>query len=204
MAVTPNYSWPVPVATDYVKDGWEAISDLGNAIDTTVAGLGSGLTKIATNTLSNSANCVFTSLTAGSRYRIVGRVIGTSSAQALLGRFRENTTDKTTGYVSVEYGTVNGSSGFYNINSTILTFGQIGTQATNKLLFFNLDLYIHTDGTAAYLVGQSVGADSASANSPRYINYASQNFAMSACNGIDLYASAGNLTGAVTLFKYED
>jgi hypothetical protein len=41
MAVTPNYSWPVPVATDFVKDGWEAISDLGNAIDTTVAGLGS-------------------------------------------------------------------------------------------------------------------------------------------------------------------
>lgn len=36
MAVTPNYNWPVPVATDYVKDGWEAISDLGNAIDTSL------------------------------------------------------------------------------------------------------------------------------------------------------------------------
>jgi len=36
MAVTPNYSWPVPVDTDYVKDGAEAIKDLGDAIDATV------------------------------------------------------------------------------------------------------------------------------------------------------------------------
>jgi hypothetical protein len=34
MAVTPNYNFPIPVATDYVKDGWDAIADLGNAVDT--------------------------------------------------------------------------------------------------------------------------------------------------------------------------
>lgn len=58
MAVTPNYSWPVPVATDYVKDGWEAISDLGNAIDTTVAGLGSGLKLIKTQTIGSAVSSV--------------------------------------------------------------------------------------------------------------------------------------------------
>ena len=42
MAVTPNYSWPVPVNTDLVKDGAEAIKDLGDAIDSTVFGLPSG------------------------------------------------------------------------------------------------------------------------------------------------------------------
>ena len=42
MAVTPNYSWPVPVNTDLVKDGAEAIKDLGDAIDATVFGLPSG------------------------------------------------------------------------------------------------------------------------------------------------------------------
>ena len=47
MAVTPNYSWPVPDDTDLVKDGAEAIRDLGNAIDTTVDGLpGAGLVHI--------------------------------------------------------------------------------------------------------------------------------------------------------------
>lgn len=164
----------------------------------------SGLSKIATNTLSSSATCVFTSLTAGARYRVVGRVTATTSAVNLTGRFREGSTDKTTGYAAYEYGTLNGTSGFYSVNTTLFGMGTMGTQAANKLLFFNLDLYIHTDGTAAYLIGQSVGADSSAASSPRYINYAAHNFAMSACNGINFYASSGNLTGSVTLYKYED
>jgi hypothetical protein len=33
---TTNNNWPTPVATDLVKDGWEAIKDLGDAIDTTL------------------------------------------------------------------------------------------------------------------------------------------------------------------------
>lgn len=58
MAVTPNFGWPVPVATDFVKDGWDAISDLGNAIDTTVAGLGSGLTLVKTQTIGTTVSSV--------------------------------------------------------------------------------------------------------------------------------------------------
>jgi hypothetical protein len=34
MGNTANNNWPTPVATDLVKDGWEAIKDLGDAIDT--------------------------------------------------------------------------------------------------------------------------------------------------------------------------
>ena len=41
---TPNYGWPVPTSTDLVKDGATAIEALGDAIDATVFGLGSGLT----------------------------------------------------------------------------------------------------------------------------------------------------------------
>jgi hypothetical protein len=36
MGTTTNNGWPTPVATDLVKDGWEAIKDLGDAIDTTL------------------------------------------------------------------------------------------------------------------------------------------------------------------------
>jgi hypothetical protein len=50
MATTPTYSWPIPDDTDLVKDGAEAIRDLGNAIDTTVDGLGVGLVHIKTVT----------------------------------------------------------------------------------------------------------------------------------------------------------
>jgi len=33
---TPNYGWPVPTSTDFVKDGATAIEALGDAIDATV------------------------------------------------------------------------------------------------------------------------------------------------------------------------
>jgi hypothetical protein len=36
MGTTANNNWPTPVASDLVKDGWEAIKDLGDAIDTTL------------------------------------------------------------------------------------------------------------------------------------------------------------------------
>lgn len=36
---TPNYGWPVPTSTDFVKDGATAIEALGDAIDATVFGL---------------------------------------------------------------------------------------------------------------------------------------------------------------------
>ena len=49
---TPNYGWPVPTSSDYVKDGATAIEALGDAIDATVFGLGSaGLTLISTTTI---------------------------------------------------------------------------------------------------------------------------------------------------------
>ena len=36
MALSPNYSWPEPDDSDFVKDGAGAIRDLGDAADSTV------------------------------------------------------------------------------------------------------------------------------------------------------------------------
>ena len=59
MAVTPNYSWPVPVNTDLVKDGADAIKDLGDAIDATVFGLPSGaLTLVKTQVIGTAVTSV--------------------------------------------------------------------------------------------------------------------------------------------------
>lgn len=87
MAVTPNYGWPVPVATDYVKDGWEAISDLGNAIDTTVAGLSSGaLTLITAQAVGSAVSSVTISNCFSSTYDNyrIDYTNGTSSTDAEL------------------------------------------------------------------------------------------------------------------------
>ena len=57
---TPNYGWPVPTSTDLVKDGATAIEALGDAIDTTVFGLGGsgGLTLISTTTIGTTVSSV--------------------------------------------------------------------------------------------------------------------------------------------------
>lgn len=55
---TPNYGWPVPTSTDYVKDGATAIEALGDAIDATVFGINSGLTFIKATTIGSAVSSV--------------------------------------------------------------------------------------------------------------------------------------------------
>jgi hypothetical protein len=56
---TPNYGWPVPTSTDFVKDGATAIEALGDAIDATVFGLPTGaLTLISTTTIGTAVSSV--------------------------------------------------------------------------------------------------------------------------------------------------
>lgn len=43
MALSPNYSWPEPDDTDLVKDGANAMRNLGDAIDSTVFNIESSL-----------------------------------------------------------------------------------------------------------------------------------------------------------------
>jgi hypothetical protein len=100
MAVTPNYSWPVPVATDFVKDGWEAISDLGNAIDTTVGGLGSpGLNLIQTQAISSVSSISLDNVFSANynSYKILLIIeAAVSATSTILFRVRSNGTDLTT------------------------------------------------------------------------------------------------------------
>jgi hypothetical protein len=62
MGVTSNYSFPVPVATDLVKDGWDAINDLGVAVDTAMnTALGTkkaGMVLISTTTIGSAVSSV--------------------------------------------------------------------------------------------------------------------------------------------------
>jgi hypothetical protein len=59
---TPNFGWPVPTSTDYVKDGAVAIEALGDAIDATVFGLGSpGVLQVLSTTKTDSFSTSSTS-----------------------------------------------------------------------------------------------------------------------------------------------
>ena len=84
MAVTPNYSWPVPVNTDYVKDGAEAIKDLGDAIDSTVFGLPSGaLTLISATTIGTAVASVTVSSAFSATYDNYRIVMGGMTASQI-------------------------------------------------------------------------------------------------------------------------
>jgi hypothetical protein len=89
MGTTTNNGWPTPVATDLVKDGWEAIKDLGDAIDTTLgvyAPSTPGLTLINTTSFSGvasqSVNDVFSATY--DNYRLVFNYFGSVGTTARL------------------------------------------------------------------------------------------------------------------------
>ena len=99
---TPNYGWPVPTSTDYVKDGATAIEALGDAIDATVFGIGSGSKLINSSTFSGAvshsfgsdASPIFTSTYRN--YRIViDNLFTATSEEQISFRVRSNTTDLT-------------------------------------------------------------------------------------------------------------
>ena len=95
MAITPNYSWPLPDDTDLVKDGAEAIRDLGNAIDTTVDGLpGAGLVHINTTTATSVTAVNFNNVFSAdyNNYMVTFEVTSVGSQEVNI-RFRASGTD---------------------------------------------------------------------------------------------------------------
>lgn len=197
MAVTPNYSWPIPVATDYVKDGYDAIADLGNAIDTTVAGLPSGaLTLVSTQNPSASTGVNFTGLTVGKRYRLMSNLIGSSNNVELHIRYRENSTDKASGYYGAGWGVVyTGGSESYTLNNNTKIW--VLTLNTAKYNISSLDIYL-ASASQAYLLGQVWDE-----NTSKSWYIAGTNIGMSAVNGLSIYPASGNFTGKISLYEYE-
>lgn len=122
MGTTANYSWPTPVATDLVKDGWEAIKDLGDAADTTVKAVSDaqGLVHINTTTFSGvtsfSVNDVFS--TTYDNYGIWLDATSTNY-ETLTMRMRASGTDNSSSNYRWVIGYVNysGAAGFNGINS---------------------------------------------------------------------------------------
>jgi hypothetical protein len=193
---TPNYGWPVPTSTDYVKDGAAAIEALGDAIDATVFGLGSGLTLVQTQTVTGSTGVSFTGLTVGKTYKIITNVLGSVSLAALNFRFRENSTDKASSY----YG-----SGRYTIpNGTVnsLSYANIA-----NFDFMNLDTT--QKNLASYdmsVISSSLGLIIGSVHSPvgDYVGFSGcKNNSMSAFNGFSIYPSTGTMTGTIKLYSYQ-
>lgn len=98
MGTTTNNGWPTPVATDLVKDGWEAIKDLGDAIDTTVGTYApSGLIHINTTSVSAVSSQSFNNVFSATydNYKIIITGVSSSGASMVV-RLRAAGSDNST------------------------------------------------------------------------------------------------------------
>jgi len=101
---TPNYGWPVPTSTDYVKDGAAAIEALGDAIDATVFALPSaGLTLVKSQTIGSAVSTVAVTGAFSTTYEAYKILItgGVGSADTEI-QLQMGAT--TTGYYEVRFG----------------------------------------------------------------------------------------------------
>jgi hypothetical protein len=141
MAVTPNYSWPVPVATDLVKDGYAAIADLGDAIDATVFGLPSGgLSLVSTTTIGTAVSSVTVSGAFSATYENYKIIIngGVSSAATYLGLALGASV--TQYYRFMIYGNFGGNTVLGNAASNTSSWATVGDGIASQGLFMDVDL----------------------------------------------------------------
>lgn len=201
MAVTPNYGWPIPVATDYVKDGWDAIADLGNAIDTTLGGFSTGaLVKLASGSYSAVSAVNMTNLLSSTYkfYRLMNYHYGSTPNYPDY-KFRENTTDKSTGYF---YGGGGGNWNGSNYNpasggsGTVgFTVSEYGASASYPAMLV-MDIY-RPDATTGVVTAVGYGDwDN------RGYSFAGRNIAMSNFTGLTISTGTGTMTGYYALYAY--
>ena len=194
---TPNYGWPVPTSTDYVKDGATAIEALGDAIDATVFALPSGAeTVITSGNITAQSTINFTNVLS-STYKFYNFLFyidnGSANAQDLYMRFRENTTDKSASYYQCGAGSnVSASVGAYfgrdNVNA--ITLGLISSTLGDAV---NCKI-TRPSATTGYLTYSGW-----TAYTPAGYAGGATNSAMSNFTGFTLFTSSGTVTGSYIL-----
>jgi hypothetical protein len=207
MAVTPNYGWPVPVATDYVKDGYEAIADLGDAIDATVFGLGSGFNLISTTAFSGAtsqsfgsdASPIFTS--AYRNYRIIlDNLAVATTGQNLKFRLRANTTDLTSAVYDIQslYAISTTIGGGRTASATSCDIASLTTDARTCSFVFD----ITNPQTTKIKNIISSGIVYEPAEGVRMFFHNSNINSTVAHNGFTIFAS-NNISGNISIYGYD-
>jgi hypothetical protein len=207
MAITPTYSWPLPDDDDLVKDGAEAIRDLGNAIDTTVGGLGGGglvhintttFSAVASQSIGSDAAPLFTS--AYKNYRIFFSGKGSSTtAVGLRIRLRANTTDASGTDYTYWQAFRNTSTGATDFNATQTAF-VLGLAAAASRTHCVIDISYPQVADFTTITAQTLGRGSVSNEFSSIGGY--HNLANS-YNGITIFPLSGDITGEVSIYGYD-
>jgi hypothetical protein len=205
MGTTTNYSWPIPEDTDLVKDGAEAIRDLGNAIDTSAADFGGGLIHIKQETFSAvsgvAVNDCFDSTYAS--YKVIISVVASTGATRSL-RLRVSAADNTNAnysYGAVGRGFTDGALSYGAGGQTSIVLPFSGATFQNILTF---DVANPNKSLATTLVGSATGTDSASPTVGAFWAFGGTFNAATVFTGFSLIGSTGTVTGTIDVWGYKE
>jgi hypothetical protein len=205
MATTPTYSWPIPDDTDLVKDGAEAIRDLGNAIDTTVDGLGVGLVHIETQSFS-AVSAV--TLNTGTNYKnfkiVVSHTGATNDSNALLRLSLSGTPNTSNFYRNAVWTLTTGnvSAGLVNSGTSSFIYSTNETASTSNFAGFVFDLIDLNVATFTKII--SNGSNVNSGGAVTYFTGSCLHDVSTAFNEVQLSTSAGTFSGTAYVFGYKD
>ena len=202
MAVTPNYGWPIPVATDLVKDGYAAIADLGDAIDATVFGLGGGgfvqigTTQSFTTASTVNVNDVFSA--AYKNYKIVINGVASNNS-ALLMRMRVGGADNTSSNYRYQRFLSSSEPSSQNSGSTNTTSFTIASLQTQLRGVVQIDMFNPFETTNTTYTGNGFGLDSTS-----LVYLIGGNLSVTTSyTGFSIIPASGTITGNVSIFGIE-
>ena len=211
---TPNYGWTVPTSTDLVKDGATAIETLGDAIDASMnTALGTkkaGMVLLNTTSFSGvasqSVNDVFSATY--TNYKILVKAACSSGTQLSL-RMRVGGTDLTSS--SYMFGGVYAP---FNGTATVTGENANGTPGGATAAGFPI---LDVDGNPGYariemfdpfateqtgLIFDQVFNSGGSRNAGYYEVFSGLTTVTTSYTGFTLLPTAGNITGTVRVYGY--
>ena len=208
MPNTTNYSFPTPADTDLVKNGADAIRDLGDAVDTAMnTALGTkkaGMVLLNTTSFSAVSSVSFaadTFTSTYSHYRILLDVPTLSINGNFLLRLRAAGTDNSaSNYVYSTRGLQSNGSAFDDNSAGALTSFRIGGSSTNGIATMSIDLFNPKAAKKTSFNSLSTWQDGATASiSAPYQGILTVS---TSYDSATILHSAGNMTGTYSVYGY--
>jgi hypothetical protein len=205
MATTPTYSWPLPDDTDLVKDGAEAIRDLGNAIDSTVSST-TGLVHIETQNFSAASSVIFNDVFSADyhNYKIIFSNLSGSTATDMLLRLRVAGSDISTNNYNFQRIFANNTSLTSARDSSLSSFIGIGRYSTAANARGNTSIIEVTNPFLSVSTTVTTGHTGPGFTTAlEYYLYIGQSTFTTSVTGFSMFPNGGNFTGTASVYGYK-
>jgi hypothetical protein len=198
---TTNNNWPTPVATDLVKDGWEAIKDLGDAIDTTLGvyspatPMGVHLSTVTFSGVSSqSVNDVFSATY--TNYRILFELVASTDISLRL-RLRVSGADETAANYQYQ-GIFGNSTTVAAARSTGQTSFEVGSISGASRGSYSIDMFNPFNAIVTTLWSEGIY----NATNMETAIFGERNTLASSFTGFTFFPNTGTITGSVSVYGY--